>query len=722
MVALSGGISLGAHAQTGPATAGPVATGQELGTVVVTAERRKSSVQKTALTINVVSGANITKHGDTEMSQIIQDVPGVQVQGTDDTGATSGVGGSGGPPLIAIRGLGTDGPNKSPATAVYLDGVILQNSGADYYDIDRVEVVSGPQGTLYGRNATGGAVNIITNDPSHKYEAIGQVQYGSDAFVGGQAIVNVPYGDQIAVRLGINGDRHNGYLPGDTGSVKEYNMRGKLLYQPNDNIRALLGVELFHADNSLAAGSYAVTPANPEPHNFDVTSSIDGFDNDIFEKYYAQFDVNLGLANLTYIPAFQTTHSTSGNTEVFGPGVTFYQDTVSPFNKTTTQEVRISNPDGSKLTWVAGAYYYHTDFEQLYYIQPPGVPAPFLAFPQHPIENSIAGFGEATYPITDTIRVTGGAREDSDSVRTIMGCNPGSPPGCMQIFDSRTSKYGYTAGQHFDWKARLEGDLTPVNMVYAMVSTGYRVGGFANGGAYRPETVTSYEIGTKNRFDNITLNAAAFYYDYSGFQVLQSETENSQPVSDVVNMPAREYGLDVEASAYLTPNDKVTLLPEFIHGAFSGNGTYACPAGVCGEGLIDYPILANGKQMPHISEFSLSGSYSHDFNLANGATITPDADFHYQSKQITDFDISNYAGTPFSASSLPNPEFEQTGYGLFNASIIYTSADGYYSVDVYGKNLSNTVYKLTDNNTPPAGVGASLGDPRTIGVILRVHL
>lgn len=697
MVALSGTISLGARAQTAPAARAPAATGQELGTVVVTAERRKSSVQKTALTITVVSGASVTKHGDTEMAQILQDVPGVQIQGTDGSGVQSGVGGSGGPPNIAIRGLGTDGPNKAPSTAVYLDGVLLENGGLDYYDVNRVEILSGPQGTLYGRGATGGAVSIITNDPSQKYEVFGEVQYGSYDFLGGQVVVNVPFTDQLALRVGFNGDQHNGYLKADTGTDNEYNTRAKLLYQPNDSIRALLGAEYYHAGDTLATGSFLASAAQPEPPNFttNVLAATGGFDRDEFHKYYGQFDLDLGLTNVTYIPAYQTTHSESGYTTSAGTPAQFFQETVSPFDQTVTHELRFANAEGSKLIWVAGLYYYHNDLAQLYYIQPPGVPSPFLAYPQYPTQNSIAGFGEATYPITSYLRITGGARENEDSVKTTTGCSPGSPPGCSEVFAQRYS--------HFDWKARLEGDITPQNLAYLMVDTGYRPGGYVNGSTYSVEKVTAYELGSKNRFNNVTLNASAFYYDYSGFQSPESVTVNDQPVTTMLVLPAKFYGLDVEASAYLTPNDKLSLDPEVEQGTYTGNGEYG--------GAV---VQSNGKLAPHVSNFSISGSYSHDFDLADGAVITPDADFHYQTKQITDFDVSNYPAL--------NPEFVQNAYGLFNASLEYTSPNQKYSVIFYAKNVSNTVYKLTDANEPPAGVQSTLGDPRTLGIILQAHL
>ena len=695
-IALSGGISPAARAQTTVAATNAA----QLGTVVVTAERRKSSVQKTALTITVVKGTDITRHGDTELSQILQDVPGLQFQGNENSGDTGGaqsVGGAGGPPDIAIRGLGTDGPNKSPATAVYLDGVILQSGGADYYDVNRVEVLSGPQGTLYGRDATGGAVSIITNDPTQKFSVFGQVQYGSYNFLGGQMVVNIPLADVLALRVGFNGDEHRAYLKGESGHESEYNSRAKLLYKPIDTLSLLIGAEYYHADDNITQGVFeidgypkATSPA--EPTNFDVVGGAAR--NPIeFHKYYADFDWNLGLTNVTYIPAYQTTHSFTGSSNPF----TGYGQTVSPYNQTVTHEFRLANPDNSKLIWVAGLYYYHSDYAQLY-SGGAGPTALFFTFPQYYTNNSIAGFGEATYPITSFLRLTGGARENSDGVRISTGGPPGSPPGELLSYSHRF--------EHFDWKARIDGDLSPTNLLYAMVSTGYRPGGFANGETYQNESLTSYEVGSKNRFSNITLNAAAFYYDYSGFQSLQSASVlidgAYRPVSTVLVLPAKEYGLDIEASAYLTPNDKVSLSPELMQGTYSGNGSYA--------GNV---VVANGKMLPHMTNFSVSGSYSHDFDLADGSVVTPDVDFHYQTKEITDFDTSNYPSL--------NPEFVQNAYGLINSSIDYTSPNGKYSVDVYGKNLSNTVYKLTDTVGGP-GVSATLADPRTFGVIFQAHI
>jgi iron complex outermembrane receptor protein len=157
-----------AHAETATPAA---SAGSELQEVIVTAERRSIDLQKVGLSVTAISGEAIAQQGDSNLAQVLQNVPGVVLQGITEGPSQQSVQGGGGPPNIAIRGLGTPSPNTVGAVAIYEDGVLLQGGGANFYDMSRVEVLRGPQGTLYGRGATAGAVNFITNDPTQSSRA-----------------------------------------------------------------------------------------------------------------------------------------------------------------------------------------------------------------------------------------------------------------------------------------------------------------------------------------------------------------------------------------------------------------------------------------------------------------------------------------------------------------------------------------------------------------------
>jgi iron complex outermembrane receptor protein len=377
-----------------------------------------------------------------------------------------------------------------------------------------------------------------------------------------------------------------------------------------------------------------------------------------------------------------------------------------PTNHTLTQELRLSNPADSRIIWTTGIYYFNSNFYQDFgsYSQHFGVPSPPAGmnffFDQAYASSSAAVFGEVTYPISAALRLTGGVRESRDTVYHANFSSFPRPPGPNPDFFNKTF-------DHFDWKVRLEDDLTANNLLYGMVSTGDRPGGAANGLAYIPEVVTAFELGSKNRIGNMmTLNAAAFYYNYGGFQALSSCCFPAVR-SVMVSVPAKFYGAEVEAAALLTPQDKLTFSANYVKAHFSGNGV-----GLDGTGAL-VPILTNGGVIPHTPDLSLNGSFAHTFSLTNGATITPLVDAHYQTKMITDFDYSVYGSTP-------DASFTQQPYTIVNASLTFTSDGGKYHITAYDNNLTDVIYKL-GVNPGMGGNTASVNDPRTFGVIVSAR-
>ncbi len=676
-LAIGYGTSLTARAQTTasaapeqstPATQRPEAP---IELIVVTAEHRLVTVQDSALSVTAISGDDIAQHGDSNITQVLQDVPGVQVQGAEGGQSALSVTGGGGPPNISIRGLGTDGPNKSSSTAVYEDGVLLLGGGGEFFDINRVEVLRGPQGTLYGRGATGGAVNIITKNPSQEWESDTRVQYGSDRYVGVQSVLNAPLADSLDARLGVNAVQHGGYLSNGLDDERDINVRLKLLYKPTDNFSLLVG-GTYYRFNDQGAGTEVVSSQQPNADGWNTTLPGGSSETINYKKIYSTLVWDLGPAELTYIPAYQTTSSVDG--QFGGIGKEF---TTAPFDRTVTQELRLAGLTGSRITWDTGVFYYRNINEQVFSTGPIApVFNPPVIVTELPTQTSRAAFGEVTYPITTALRATVGVRETSDHIQATDTFN---------VFGALTGDTFDQHYNHFDWKARLEGDLSPDNLIYGMVSTGYRPGGSVNGVGYTNETVKAYEIGSKNRIDNaVTLNAAAFYYDYSGFQAPQSVTDPTNQAifeSVIVSLPATIYGLDVELTAHITPHDTLTAAPELIRGHYGSDFTFTNPY----DSTVS-SIPTNGGQLPHMPTFSISGSYAHTIDLPNGAGLMGNVDVHYQRRELTDFDTSNYPA--------PNPIFNQDAYTIVNTFLTFVSPKETYSVTAYGKNLANEAYKL----------------------------
>jgi iron complex outermembrane receptor protein len=685
-------LARSACAQTAPPAAD---SSLELQPIIVTAERRQIDLQKAGLSVTAISGEDIEQHADLDVAQVLQDVPGVVLQGVSDGPSQQSVQGGGGPPNIAIRGLGTPSPNTVGAVAVYEDGVLLQGGGANFYDMSRVEVLRGPQGTLYGRGATAGAVNFITNDPTQDFGAAGRIQYGSFDLIATQGMLNLPLTDELLMRVAFNQIRHDGFFNNGQSDEDDISSRVKVLYRPSENFSLLLGF-VDYKSSGTGPGQVLLT-SSPNPTEWS-TNVLGGTQNPItYRKGYAELLWNLGFANLSYVGGYQTERSNfstnwNGFDCVMGVNAACtYLEVTQPENETWTHEVRLESEGDSALSWVGGIYYFSNKFETAFEpgLLPPATGAvytPALAFAQSASPESIGLFGEATYAITSALRVTAGLREDQDKVRQTQTFEPGGSGGTPV-------PYGETL-HHLDWKARVETDLSADSLLYATVSTGYRPGSFVNGEKTQDEKVTAYEVGSKNRvLGMLTANGAAFYYHYSGFQNVESVIIDGAPNSIVVPLPAIFYGAELELTAQLGKNDKLTVSPAVEQAKFTANAT---------------GVNTDGGIIPNTPKFSISGRYEHGFVLPTGDRISWGLDSHYQSQALTDFDFSNYPST--------NPTFLQKSYAIVNTSLTFAPTSGKYSVSLYGKNLGNTLYKVTVYNpTPPS---AYVSDPRTYGVMI----
>jgi iron complex outermembrane receptor protein len=729
-------ICSAASAQTAAPTG---ATSNDLEEVVVTAEHRSVDLQKLALSVSVISGDEIAGQGITDISQVLQDVPGVVMQGGDGGPSQLSVQGGGGPPNVAIRGLGTPTPNTTGAVAIYEDGVLDTGGGLNFYDMTRVEVLRGPQGTLYGRGATAGAVNLISNDPTQTFEASGRVQFGNYDLIGTQGVLNIPLSNDWSVRAAFNEAHHSGYFSNGMSNEDDYSTRLKLLFSPNADFSALATYETYESNGTgdgqiyvghgAGDGTVCIAPAqvatvgpnlpqcspqntitlpsNPNPTKWNsrlsAADSLDpslnalGYDPISYRKTALTVNWNLGFARLTYIGGYQTENSTFGTPCICfgpGPGATnmTYQVVKQPFDRTWTQEARLANEGNSALSWQVGAYYYsnrmQSTFSPGYYPATQGVAyTPALAVTQPFAPESEGFFGEANYAFSSTTRLTAGLRETLDHVSQAL---------IIPAFGvDNVNGENLT---HLDWKARVDTDLTASNLLYASVATGYRPGAFVNGVAGQNERVTAYEVGSKNRMPGpITLNGDVYYLDYSGFQNVETVNIDGVPTTVLIPLPAKLYGAELEASVQFDSYDKLTISPTFEHATYTAN--------LAGS-------ETDGGTLPNAPKFAVSARFEHVFPLATGAHLNLEADAHYQSSVFTDFSTTDYPSG--------DPTFTQKAYAIYNASLKFESESGKYWVSLYGKNLGDTLVKLTVYNPNPPF--AYVGDPLTFGVMLNARL
>ena len=521
-------------------------SGEAIEEVVVTAQKRQEFAQKIPISIAVVTGEEIAQKADTTLESVLTSVPSVDVQGISQ-GAQ-----------VYIRGVGSsiDPGFADSSTALMVDGVYngrTEALQAVAYDIQRIEVLRGPQGTLYGRNATGGLINVITASPTfNRFSGYVRAQAGDYDLGRIEAAVNVPLSSNLAIRLAGYKEKRSGYIDDGSDDSDSYGIRGKILYAPTDWLSVLLKVDYYHeqgkGQNTVpvpgSAGHLTVPPFlffNPDgserfPNGWIQPHQGDPWSNDAVHvpgvvrrqslTYAAQIDADLGFATLTVLPAYTRSATYVLSSYLFG--------SLTPFGATydtsgyggqgivtmyKSVEARLKSNGTGPLQYVVGFYYLNTS---------PGTNG---ASPQPDIDpftgaavtfsqafqpgSTTAGFGEATYAITPQLRLTGGFRYSVDENNqaydiTVNGTDTGA-----QSFKTTQESTQYKIGAEYD--------VAPESMLYAHVATGFKQGGMSAtipANPFLPEHLTAYEIGSKNRFfdDKLQLNAAAFYYDYQNYQ------------------------------------------------------------------------------------------------------------------------------------------------------------------------------------------------------------
>lgn len=696
-------------------------TGQNAGQIadiIVTAERRASGVQKTATSITVRTGEELRNRGRFSLSQIMEDVPGV-TGGAADSPSLGGSGNDAAGGGLTIRGIpsnsGTLGniTSTAPAAAVYVDGVYEGVGGG--YDIDRIEVLRGPQGTLYGRSATSGVVAIHTADPQMDHlggDAL--IEMGNYNLRHLTAVVNVPLvNDMLGIRIAGNQYSRDGYVTREGGALATDDLKVKLLFKPTTDISLLLGFAL--QNNDTHAGGTTVTLSAPDTYAYAPTPIGDGSNS--FRQYWANLNWDLGFATLNYQPAYRTWKS---NSISYSRTIVANVDTTTsvPRDYFHTQELRLSSNPESALRWQLGGLYYKNSLSSrtTAVLQPFGLTV-LDSVTRDKTTDALGLFAEATYPVTDTWRVTGGLRYDHTKVAQTQDYT--SITGVTQTLDGEAGKRRFS---NFTYKARVEHDFSPGNLVYASVSSGTSPGDVTvttgvTGNPYvlelKAETLTAYEIGSKNRFlDNrLQINAAAYYYDYGAYQ---TAGVNVTPFSGLTFVtlaaPARVYGGEVETLFQLSPLDRVSFNLAYTNAKFTDKNR---PIDIGFGQTAAFGDFFGKDKIPGVTPFTAYFSYDRGVPLPGNSKVTLHGDVRYLSPHA----LTSISPTDIAAGGYAFVRVGGEVVGNLNAS--WTSADGGLSVTAYVRNVADNRYKASAFvQSPGFTVTATPYDPRTFGIII----
>ncbi len=733
-----------AQAQTAAASSSDTA----LEEVVVTAQRRSEDLQRAAASVSVRNGDELLTQGKYALGQILEDVPGIQggLSLTSPSGTPNSPAGTDSPAAgLTIRGIpsnvGVAGSVTSVATsaAIYVDGV-YSGLGSGY-DIGRVELLRGPQGTLYGRSATTGVVAIRTPNPDlQRVGAFAAVEAGDYALQHYTGAVNVPLiNDRLALRISANRYSRDGYDSADGGALSNTDARLKLLYQPTDDISVLLGYAL--EDNNLHTGGVSLslvspndTVANPSPISVGTNKA---------SQAWAEFNWNFNDLTLTYLPAFRSWRSDATNIQSV-PALHLESDEAltTPKDVFYTHELRLASAPRGRLTWQVGALYYQNRLNNTETTRDGASGALETSSATSKQAVAAGGFGEATYRFTDDWRLTGGLRYDYTKVQTseiytsntnlCCGGPPGSPTYGLPENDVTVPLSGDEGTRRFynmTYKARLEHDLAPHNLVYLLTTTGFSPGdvslttgsdGAPTTAIFKSETLTSYEIGTKNRFfgSRLQANGAVFYYRYSAYQ-LANVNVSSVPGEQSflpLSAPARAGGAEAEFVYRMTPEDRVALNLGYTRAYFSHTNDQIVP----GSGGHTFAYFVANSQIPGAIPVTVQLSYEHIFSLPGGSNLT----LHGDTRFLSAHDEGSYTQPQQAGGAAAYVRTAGQILGNLNAS--WNSVNDHFSVTAYVRNIGDNRYKNNVIFIPgPAGTfGAQdmLYDPLTFGVVLSGRL
>lgn len=705
----------------------------QLEEITVTAQKRSENQQKVPIAMEVISSETIQDMGWTDITSILNNVSNVLIN-KDGTTLRIGVRGVSADSVSEFMGVQT----RNPIVALNFDGVYSNRMdvGQNMYDLERVEVLFGPQGTLYASNTPGGIVNVITGSPKlGETSASGTLEFGNYNRLHTEGKINAPVGDKIALRGAFSVTDRKGYIPPGWDSEDVKSARLRALLQPNERFSALLTLE--YSRNQSTPGRVDVFAKQgdvDDPWTYTTTKEPDA-DDRISKKIYANFEADLGFGILTLVPSYATRDYTTIGTDM--SGYTYYRE--SKFTEKSV-ELRMSSPEEFPFTYVVGATYYKK--------KDAGdsvTPESSAWRNRHLLETSKFLYGNITYPITDRFRLTGGARL-SDSYNEIdeYGWPNLADPGSLEVqHEHQELKYNDP-----NFKFGLEYDVNEKMMVYTDWSSSFRTHGQAYPGLNnRTEELDAYNLGLKSRFfeNKLQLNGAAYYYDYRNYYLSpdlinvqylnQGDYNNDGDFDDIVNgrpetmimgdqtydqcQDAKSYGLDISSTMLFTAQDKLDLSVSYSRFEFV-DAFFDFQDATNELGFEDQDI--SGQQKPNSPEFTISGSYSHNFTLPNGGSLTARVDSKWQSSYLLNYmtksaeiDRMTFALTVHDITEI----VQQEAHHLDNISLVYYDPSRKWTLTCYVNNIWNYAKKLGFQSMGPYALW--IGPPRTYGAIFSVR-
>lgn len=692
----------------------------QLQDIVVTAQKRSQSLQKVPLAVTAFGSAELEARGLMNVADIATLTPGLSLN------ANAGV------VLPILRGVGnpSNAAGNESSVAVYLDGIYFTRLSAGFFslaNIERVEVLKGPQGTLFGRNSSGGVVQIVTPDPSHDQTIKGQLTYANRDTVEGNFYAGTGLTDRLAIDISFAGrSQGDGYgrniTTGNRFTYSDYAVvRSKLLWEPTDTTKVVLtGFYGSTKDSQLGntypgtIGGYQSAPFVPRTNVgfYNTSQDLDNFLKVETVGGSLRVDQDLGFANLASISSYVKNKERGGVDGDYSERPDFY-GLIPATTRQYTQEIQLSSNAGSAVDWIGGFFYYNatSGYEPFGIEGGSSIPGDIagddiinqISFFSKQRAKSYAGYGQATYEILPRLKLTGGLRYTSDHLRgsgygflTLAGV-----PGTIPIQPLTTDKD--SIGK-WTFKAALDYQLTDDILAYASYSRGFKSATFNilpfTPPATRPEVLDAYEFGIKSELldRRLRLNASIFQYDIADPQV------QLLTVAGVIYSNAggsRVRGLEFDGQAILASGLSITFGATFLDAEYTD---YANAPSFTQNpnppfGSIATTIDAAGRKLPQSAKFTSTLGFLYTTSLDKGE-LTLSGDWYHNSGFF--WEANNF--------------LRQPAHDLVAARVMYKPNDT-ISISAWGRNLlGEKVAAFGGSQAGPSGFPYIAGRPRTYGV------
>ncbi|CAN5368037.1 TonB-dependent receptor [soil metagenome] len=690
--------STSAFAQTAPQTpaaivedqATPAASDNEAD-IVVTAQRREERLKDVPLTVTAISGEQLTQSGVSGSRELATLAPGVSI---NTTGATA---------QATIRGIGNTivGGNSESPVAVYIDGVYISGQYFAVFDlanIESIQVLKGPQGTLFGRNATGGAILVTTSRPSNVLSGRLTASYANfdDVHIGGY--ISGPITDSLRFDISGNYHKDNGYARDVIRNTRlaEYedrSVRGKLMFSPDEDTRITLigdygrirdetSVSLKATRAVATAGAFVPTDPRDFALSYDPYAITEGGGGSL------EINHDFGSFTIKSLTAYRKTRNYSlTDQDRVAANSSRIDTTIS--DQYLTQEVTASSSKPGAFQWIAGAFYYGDTVNNPTYSN-----VATLLNNAHLQVDAYALFGEGTYALTNRFKITAGLRYSTET-RTFLSRRNTTP------FTSFATPLKADA-----WTPRISliYALNDASNIYATYSRGFKSGVFpaATFGAapVKPETIDAYEVGYKLAQGATSFNLSAYYYNYRDLQVT---TRTPAGLQTLLNAASAEiYGLDADLSVRVATGLRLRLAGAYTHAQYKDfrNAPFFAPITAGGNSTFSGDASGN----PMIRTPKWTGTAGLRYETAVGAgKVDFSGDFYYNSGFSWTFENA----------------YRQGAYELVNAQIGWSPDGDLFRISVFGKNLTNSLYSMGTSVTT-AATAAAYARPRSYGIAASV--